>query len=134
MIETNPKIRKGSQNRRTGRFRRRQSKQIKFISKKENTVRRCEYINNDVFDLVWQVQTDLFVNLLKAFYYICGIKVQRNGSDVQYAVKNLSKLTLSVPIDPVLEAGETALTMVQKGIMDAKIKKLLTERKFWKRI
>ena len=50
---------------------------------------RCKYTKNDVFDLVTQGQTELFSNLLKDFYYICGIKFQKNGSDVKYAVKNI---------------------------------------------
>ena len=41
---------------------------------------------------------------------------------MQYAVKNISKPMLSAQIEPEFKADKTALTMVQKGIMDAKIK------------
>ena len=52
---------------------------------------------------------------------------------MQYAVKNISKPMLSAPTDPVFEVGKTALTMVQKGIVDTKMKNILTEKKCWKR-
>ena len=44
---------------------------------------------------------------------------------MQYAVKNISKPMLSAPTDPVFEVGKTALTMVQKGIVDTKMKKYI---------
>ena len=41
---------------------------------------------------------------------------------------------MSDPIEPTFDVGKTALTMVQKGILDAKIMiKLLTKSKIWKR-
>ena len=43
---------------------------------------------------------------------------------MQYSFNNISNPILSSPIDPAPEVGKTALTMVQKGILDAKIKKL----------
>ena len=52
---------------------------------------------NDIFDLVTFGQTELFANYLKDFYYICGIKLQKNGRNIQYAVNKLSKPTLSAP-------------------------------------
>ena len=93
-----------------------------FISKKENPVKSCKYINNGIFDLVPQGHTELFSNSLKVLYNICVIKFYKNRSDVQYAVKNISKPMLSAQIEPEFKADKTALTMVQKGIMDAKIK------------
>ena len=41
---------------------------------------------------------------------------------MQYAIRNLSEPMLSVPTDPAFEVGKTALTMLQKGILDTKIK------------
>ena len=64
----------------------------------------------------------LFSNALKSFYYICVIKFQNNGSDMKYIFKIVSNPTLSVPKEPALEAGKTALPMVQKVILDAKVK------------
>ena len=122
MRKTKPTIEKGSEDRGTGQFRHRQSKSRNFIRKKENPAGRSKDINNDFFDLVPQGQTELFANLLEAFYYICGIKFQKNVIDVEYSVKNLMKPALSAPIEPAFKAGKTALTMVQKGIMEAKIK------------
>ena len=84
---------------------------------------RCKDINKDVFGLVPQVQTEVFTKSLKDFYYIYRIKFQKNGINVQYAVKNIFMPTMSTPTDPAFEAGETALTMVQEGILDAKINK-----------
>ena len=69
---------------------------------------------NDFLDLVPQGETKLFSNSMKDLYYICGIKFQNNGSNVQYSVNNLSKPILSAPTDPEFEAGKTALPMVQK--------------------
>ena len=86
---------------------------------------RCEDIKNEVFDLVSQVHTDLFANSLKAFYNICGIKFQKNESKVQYDVKYLSQTTLSSPTETAFTVGKTALTMVQNGILDTKIKKFI---------
>ena len=74
MSKTNPKTNKGSEDRGTGQFCRRQAKSSKFICKKVKSVGRCKDIKNDVFDLVPQGQTKLFTNSLKYFYYICGIK------------------------------------------------------------
>ena len=68
--------------------------------------------------MVPQVHTKIFTNSLKSFYYICGIKFQNNGRKMQYAVKNILKPTLSAPTDPTFEAGKTAITMVQKEILD----------------
>ena len=116
MNKINPKAEKGSENRGTGWFRYRQSKSSNFIYKKENPVGRCEDIKNDIFDLVLQGQT----------------KFQNNWNDVQYAVNNLLKTTLSAPTYPELGVGETALTIFQKIILDTK--KWLTDRKCWKRI
>ena len=107
MNKINPKAEKGSENRGTGWFRYRQSKSSNFIYKKENPVGRCEDIKNDIFDLVLQGQT----------------KFQNNWNDVQYAVNNLLKTTLSAPTYPELGVGETALTIVQNIILDNKIKK-----------
>ena len=42
---------------------------------------------------------------------------------MQYNAKNLSKPTLSAPIEIALEVGKAALPVVQKGILDAKINK-----------
>ena len=41
--------------------------------------------------MVSQVETEFFSKYLKKFYYICGIKLQKNGSDMQYAFKNFFK-------------------------------------------
>ena len=41
---------------------------------------------------------------------------------MKYTVKKLSNPTLSAPTEPVFKVAETALTMVQKGILYAKIK------------
>ena len=41
---------------------------------------------------------------------------------MQYDVNNILKPTPSALTDPALEVGKTALNMVQKGILDAKIK------------
>ena len=120
-----PNIEKVSEEGGTGQFCRRQDKSGNFICKKENPVGICEDIKNDVFDLVPQGQTELFSNHLKDFNYTCGIKFQKNGSGVQYAVKNRSKLTISAPTEPSSEAVKTARTMSQKGILDSKIKKLV---------
>ena len=122
MIKMKPKIEKGSEDRGTGIFHHRHAKLRNFIRKKEKPVRRCKYINNDIFDLVFQGQTKLFANSFKRFYYICGIKFQRNRSKVQYSVKNISKPKMYAPTEPVFKEGKTAITMDQKGILDAKIK------------
>ena len=106
----------------------RQAKSRTFICKKEKPVVRCKDIKNDVFDLVPQGRTELFANYLKAFYYICGIKFQNYGSNVQYFVKKLSKLKLYLTTDPEFEAVKPAPSMVQKGIFGTKIKKF-NERK-----
>ena len=42
---------------------------------------------------------------------------------MEYDVKNFWKPTLSAPTDPESEAGKNTLTMVQKGVLDTKIKK-----------
>ena len=84
---------------------------------------------NDFSDMVTQGQTKLFTDYLKAFYYICGINFQNNGSSVQYAINKFSRPTLSATIYPDFEAGKTTLTMVQKGTLETKIKIFLTERK-----
>ena len=122
MSEMNPKTEKGSEYGGTGQFRRRQTNSRNFTRKKENPVGRCKNIKNDVFDLVLQGQTEILTNPLKYFYYISGIKFKTNGSDVQYAIKNISNPTLSAPTHPAFKVGKTALTMVQTGILDAKIK------------
>ena len=75
--------------------------------------------------MVTQGQTNLFTKSLKYFYYICGIKFQNNGSNVQYAVNNFSRPTLSTPTEPDFEMGKTTLNMAQKGILDTKIKKFV---------
>ena len=129
MGKTNPNTEKVSEDGVTGRFCPRQSKLSKFIHKKENPVRRCEDINNDVFGLVLQGKTELFANFLKDLYYICVINFQKNGSGVQYTINNLPNPTLSAPTDPAFEAVKTALTMVQKGILDAKIRKFVDREK-----
>ena len=129
MSETKPDIEKGSEERGTGRFHRHQSMSRNFVHKKENPAGRCEYIRNDTFDLVLQGQNKLFTNFLKALYYTCGIKFLKNRSDVHYTVTNISNLALSVPTAPAFDACKTMINMVQKGILDAKIKKTSTERK-----
>ena len=43
---------------------------------------------------------------------------------MQYSIKNISNAMLSLPTEPASEAGKTALTVVQKGILDTKMKKL----------
>ena len=78
-----PNIEKVSEKGGTGKFCRRQDKSGNFICKKENPVGRYKYIKNDVFDVVSQEHTELFSNSIKAFYYICGIKFQNYGSNVQ---------------------------------------------------
>ena len=129
MSEAKPDIEKGPDKRGTGRFHRHQARSRNFVHKKENPAGRCEYIRNDTFDLVLQGQNKLFTNFLKALYYICGIKFLNNRSDVHYTVTNLSNPAMSVPTEPAFEACKTMITMVQKGILDAKIKKSSTERK-----
>ena len=129
MSEAKPDIEKGPDKRGTGRFHRHQSMSRNFVHKKENPAGRCEYIRNDTFDLVPQGQKKLFTNFLKALYYICGIKSPKNGSDVHCIVKNLSNPAISVPAELAFEACKTMITMVEKGILDAKIKKSSTERK-----
>ena len=84
------KIEKGSEDRVTCPFRRRQSNSSNFIRNKEKPIKICEDIKNEVFELVSQGQNVSFTNSLKGFYYICGIKVQNNGSNVQHSVKHLS--------------------------------------------
>ena len=123
MSETKPRIKKVSEDGGTEWFRRHQAKSRKFISRKENPVGKSENIKNTAFDLVPQGDTNLFTHSLKTFYYICGVKFQKNGSNVQYAIKNILDTMLSAPTDTAFEAGKTALTMVQKKILDAKIKK-----------
>ena len=97
MCKTKPKIEKGLEDRGTGRFYRHQSKSSNFMRKKEKSVGRCEDIRNDVFDLVLQGQTELFSNSLKDFYCKYEINLQKNGSGMQYTVRNLSKPTLAAP-------------------------------------
>ena len=123
MRKTKPNIDKGSEYGGTGRFRLRQAKSRNFIRKKEKPVGEYEDIKSDVFDLVPQDQTKLYANSLKLFYYIFGIKVQNNWIGIQYSVKNLSNQTIFASIEPVLEAGKTDFTVIQKKIMDAKINK-----------
>ena len=89
MIKTKPNTKKELQDRGKGQFFRRQYKSSKFIHKNEKPFRRCEDINNELFDLVIQGYTELYAKFLKAFYYIGGIKFQKNGSNVQYSVNNL---------------------------------------------
>ena len=125
MSEIKPNIEKGPEDGRTGGFRRCQAKSSNFTRKKEKPVKIVEDNNNYVFEFVPQGQTELFANSLKYFYYIYGIKFQKNGSNVQYYVKNLSKPTLSAPKDPAFKEGKLALTMAQKGILDDKIKKFV---------
>ena len=120
-----PKTEKGSEDGATGQLRRRQAKSINFIPKKGKSVCRYKSTNNGVFDLVLQGQTKLFTNSLRAFYYICGIKLQKNGSDLQYSIKNISKPKLSSPTYPLFEVVKTVLTMVQKVILDVKINKFV---------
>ena len=43
---------------------------------------------------------------------------------MKYTIKDISNTTLSKPTEPAFEVRKNALTMVQKGILDAKIKKL----------
>ena len=130
MSETKPETKKGLADRGIGQFHLRQSKSCNFIHNKENIVRSCKDINDNVFGLVLKGQTELLANSLKAFYYICGIKFQNNGSDGQYLVNNILKPTLSAPTEPPFETGKTALNMVQKGILDAKIKKFVDREKY----
>ena len=122
MSKTKPKTEKGSEERVTGRLCRHQSKSSNFISKKQNPVGRCKDIKNDIFDLFLKGHIELFSKSLKSFYYIFGINLQNNVSGMQYSVKNISKPTMSAPTEPAFSLGETPLTVVQKGIMDAKIK------------
>ena len=89
MSETKPKTEKTSEDGGRGQFCRRQDKSSNFICKKENPVGRYKYIKNDVFDVVSQEHTELFSNSIKAFYYICGIKFQKNGSGMEYVVNNI---------------------------------------------
>ena len=100
MRKMKPKIKKGSEEGVTGRFRRRQSNPINFIRRKEKPPWKCEDTKNNVFDLVPQGQAKLFTNSLKDLYYICGIKFQKNGSDLQYTVNNILMPTLSEPTYP----------------------------------
>ena len=93
-----PNIKKGSYYGGTGRFHHCQAKSGNFIQNKKKSVRRCENIKNDVFDLVTQGHTKLCTIFMKACYYICEIIFQRSSSDVQYTVKNMSRTTLSVLI------------------------------------
>ena len=65
MSETKPTIEKVSDELGIGQFRYHQSNSRNFIHKKEKPVGRCEDINNDIFDLVTQVQTEIFSNSLK---------------------------------------------------------------------
>ena len=125
MSKTEPKIEKGSEDEGTGKFRRRQDNSRIFIRKKKNPVGICEDIKNEVFDLLHQKQTDLFTNSLKGFYYICGINFQRNRRYVKYAINNPSNITLYAKTEPSFEAGKTALSIVQKVILDAKINKFV---------
>ena len=69
----------------------------------------------------------MYTNSLKEFYYIYGIKLQKNVSDVKYTVKNRSIPTLSALIEPALEAGKTTLTVVQKGILDTENKNYIDQ-------
>ena len=48
---------------------------------------------------------------------------------MKYFVKIISKLTLSVPTEPEFEAGKTVLPMVQKGILEAKVKEFFDREK-----
>ena len=86
-MKTNIEI--GSKEGGTGRFWNYQANSSNLIHKKEKPVGRCEKIKNNIFDLVTQGQTKLYTKLLKVFYYIYGIKFQKNGSDMQYCVINL---------------------------------------------
>ena len=52
MSKTNPKIKKGSEDRGTVRFHHRQAKSIHFIRNKEKPFRRCEDIKYEIFKLV----------------------------------------------------------------------------------
>ena len=96
-----------------------------LYTQEENPVGICEDIKNEVFDLLHQKQTDLFTNSLKGFYYICGINFQRNRRYVKYAINNPSNITLYAKTEPSFEAGKTALSIVQKVILDAKINKFV---------
>ena len=58
---------------------------------------------NDFSDMFMQGQTELVTNPLKCFHYICGIKFQKNGSNVQYTVDNFFKPMLSASTDPDFE-------------------------------
>ena len=48
---------------------------------------------------------------------------------MKYSVKNILNPTLYVPTEPDFEGVKTTLTMVQKGILYAKIKKLVDREK-----
>ena len=87
MSKKKTNIDKGSEDEVTGRFRCRQANSRNFVLKKEKLVGIFKDMKHDIFDLVTLGQTKLYTILLKALYYVCGIKFQKNGRNVKYDIK-----------------------------------------------